>query len=246
MGFNKYLATAFVLFVSALFIAGFYVSKKDTRLENQMPAPENADPKVNFDPIYLSEKVLLAVPFTSQAPLGNWQDVREQNGCEEASLLMAMAWVKDEELTPEYVQREIKNMSDYHLQAHGHFHDLSNADTLNLLNEYFNYFKARLVENVMADDIKKELAQNRIVIVPINGELIGNPYYQTPGPINHKIVVVGYDDSQQEFITHDPGTSQGENYRYSYKILEESLADYPTGLHEQFKERKTSMIVVEK
>jgi hypothetical protein len=38
----------------------------------------------------------ISVPFTSQAPLGQWKDERQQDGCEEASAAMAMAWVGNE------------------------------------------------------------------------------------------------------------------------------------------------------
>ena len=34
--------------------------------------------------------VLLNVPFTSQAPFGEWSDPRHQDGCEEAAALMAV------------------------------------------------------------------------------------------------------------------------------------------------------------
>ena len=34
------------------------------------------------------------VPFSSQAPLSDWSDPKQQDACEEASALMAMAWVE--------------------------------------------------------------------------------------------------------------------------------------------------------
>ena len=244
---KKYIFAAAFPFVLILAGAGFYFSKKySVPIARKDNLQSRIGEKAEKAELALPEKIMLEVPFTSQAPLGNWQDVREQNGCEEASLLMVMAWARGESISPEAAAREIQNMSDYHLEAHGHFHDLSNADTLHLLNEYFKYFKARLVEDIGTEDIKKELAAGKPVIVPINGATIGNPNYEPPGPTNHKIVIIGYDDAAQEFVTHDPGTSRGKSYRYGYEVLEKSLEDYPTGLHEKFPERKTSMIVVEK
>jgi len=233
--------------IAVLAGAGFYLFKnKEKQREDIRPVATESQTDKNSEPEALPSKVLLDVPFTSQAPFGNWEDVGEQNGCEEASILMAVYWARGEMLTPETAQEEIKKISDYHLKNYGHFHDLSNADTLKLLNEYFNYSKARLAENITAEDIKRELSGGRVVIVPVNGVKLGNPYYAPPGPVNHKIVIIGYDDATGEFITHDSGTSRGEKFRYDYKTLEDSLEDYPTGLHGKFEEKITSMIVVEK
>lgn len=245
---EKIISVSAILFISVLAGASFYFSEK-----SPAGSEKNADlasPAAGISGVSeesaLPERVFHEVPFTPQAPLGNWEDIREQNGCEEAALLMAVSWAREKTFSPEAAAREIQSMSDYHLRAHGHFHDLSNADTLQLLKEYFHYFDARLVENVSADDIKKELARGRLVIVGVNGVILGNPNYEPPGPKNHKILIVGYDESSREFITHDPGTSRGENYRYGFDLLESSLEDYPTGFHEMFPERKTSMIIVEK
>jgi len=191
-------------------------------------------------------KVLLDVPFTSQAPFGDWDDPRQQNGCEEASMLMAVYWSRGMELPPRIAREEIEKMSDFHLTQHGHFHDQSNADVYSFLREYFNFEKAAFVEKITIVDIKQALSENKVVILPINGQKVKNPYYIPPGPTNHKIVVVGYDDETEEFITHDPGTGQGKNFRYSYKIIENAMEDYPTGLHEKYAVKKVSMVTVEK
>src|SRR4030043_2130038 len=142
---EKYFLVASALSISILVGVFFYFPKSKKYVPAGQPDfSGNGSAEENAEQSPLPKKVLLNVPFTSQAPFGNWQDVREQNGCEEASLLMVISWARGEDLSPETAAREIQNMSDYHLKAHGHFHDLSNADTLQLLNDYFNYFKARL------------------------------------------------------------------------------------------------------
>lgn len=55
----------------------------------------------------LPEMVRLTVPFTAQAPTGNWDDVKQGNGCEEASILMAHAWVMNQEIDKEWAVNEI-------------------------------------------------------------------------------------------------------------------------------------------
>lgn len=194
----------------------------------------------------LPKKVLHNVPFTAQAPFGGWDDVRQDYGCEEASILMAMYWVYDKKLTPEVALQEITKITEFEKDKYGHFHDTSAQDTLKLLKDYFDYDKAFVDYDININDIKKELAKGNLVIVPINGIKVGNPYYTPPGPFIHQIVIRGYNDNTQEFITNDPGTIKGEAYKYDYSVLENALMDYKTGLREPIEEIRTAMLVVEK
>ncbi|MEK7194928.1 MAG: C39 family peptidase, partial [Patescibacteria group bacterium] len=96
-------------------------------------------------------------------------------------------------------------------------------------------------------DIKKELAKGNLVIVPINGQRIGNPNFTAPGPLTHMFPILGYDSATDEFIVNDPGTRQGAGYRYSSSAVEASLQDYPSGAtHGYQTPGKTAMLVVEK
>ena len=96
---------------------------------------------LNKEETGLPEIVGWKVPFTPQAPLGNWQDVKQGNGCEEASVLMVNAQIKGTEIKPEEAALEIDKISDFSLNLLGHFHDISNDDTTLLLKEYFKYEK---------------------------------------------------------------------------------------------------------
>ena len=195
----------------------------------------------------LPPQVLLNVPFTSQAPFGNWNDPRQDSGCEEASILMAMLWVKGQEsITPEEAEKEIIALSEFEQKNYGFFHDTSTQDTLMVLKNYFGYKKAFAVFDIEKKDIKAELARGNLVIVPIDGTIVDNIYYTPPGPSRHKIVIVGYDDVAGVFITNDPGTKNGRGYRYNYQVLENSLMDYLTGFNEPVNEIRKSMIVVQK
>lgn len=194
----------------------------------------------------LPNKILHKVPFTAQAPFGNWDDVRQDTGCEEASILMAMRWVNNQTLTLEQAEQEIIAITEFEIGLFGHHHDTSSQDTLRVLKDYYNYDNAYLEYDIGVGDIKKALAQGYLVIVPINGQMVNNPYYTQPGPFQHKIVIIGYDDQTQEFITNDPGTKQGGGYRYEYQILENALMDYPTGINEPISQIRSAMIVVKK
>lgn len=178
------------------------------------------------------QSVLYNVPFTSQAPTGNWKDIRQQDGCEEASSLMAVKWARGENLDSSKTESVILDISAYEQNHYGSFQDTSAKDTLvRIINGYFNFKKAVLKENINTGDIKKELYKGSIVIIPANGQQLGNPNYTAPGPDRHMLVVVGYDAKTGEFITNDPGTRKGKNYRYAESVMEGALRDYPTGNH---------------
>ncbi len=189
--------------------------------------------------------VFIDVPFMSQAPFGNWSDPRKQDGCEEAAVIMAMAWVRGETLSSKSVDDEINKIAAYEEETVGTFHDTSAFDTAEtIFKGYFKYEKVEVRYRIKKKDIAKELASGNLVIVPTRGQLLGNPNYTPPGPVTHNLVVTGYDLKTKEFITNDPGTRNGKNYRYDENVLEDAIIDYPTGLHEKIEEEKTAMIIV--
>lgn len=188
-----------------------------------------------------------AVPFTSQAPTGQWDDDRQQDGCEEASALMAMAWVKGETLTSQKALEEILAISDYEQATYGEYRDVSLTDVENwIFKDYFKYTKVKRVDHITANDIIKALQGGGVVLLPLNGQKLGNPNFTPPGPERHMLLVRGYDPKTQEFITNDPGTRKGSGYRYSVMTIMESILVYPTGHHEPADAGLKSMLVVTK
>ncbi|MCK4799462.1 YdcF family protein, partial [Candidatus Parcubacteria bacterium] len=191
------------------------------------------------------KNVLFNVPFTSQAPFGDWSDPRKQDGCEEAAVIMAMAWIEGEELTPDIANEKINAISAYEKKEYGNFYDTNVEDTVErIFKGYFEYKNVLAVSDINKEDIKKELFKGNLVIVPTNGRLLENSNYTPPGPTTHNLVIIGYDIDSREFITNDPGTRRGEKYRYNENVLEGALLDYPTGNHEKVEEINTAMIIV--
>ncbi len=193
------------------------------------------------------KSVLFEVPFTPQAPFGNWSDPRKQDGCEEAAVIMAMAWVKGETLNAKSVDEEINVIAAYEEKTYGTFHDTSAFDTAErIFKGYFEYDNIEVRYRIGKEDIKKELYKGNLILVPTNGQLLDNPNYTPPGPVTHNLVIIGYDVKTKEFITNDPGTRKGKGYRYDEDVLENAIIDYPTGSHEKIEEEKTAMIIVKK
>lgn len=202
-------------------------------------------PKIDEEGVPL--KINQDVPFTSQAPFAQWDDARYQDACEEASVLMAIKWVEGKSLSKDGATKEIADMSAWEVKQWGTYHDSSAADTKRLLTEYYNYPNVELFYDITIDDIKKHLADGKIVIIPSDGRLLNNPYFVAPGPEIHMLVIRGYDENKSEFITNDPGTKRGEEFRYSYSTIMNSIRDYKTGSHETpLAEKVTAILVVAK
>ena len=193
----------------------------------------------------ITQSVLFDVPFTSQAPFGNWDNQVFQQACEEASMLMAMLWVEGKEfISKEDANKAILEISDFEEKNYGYFEDTSAEDTAIIMKDYFSYNNIEVLYDIGSQDIKRELANGSIVITPMNGQKVGNPFYTPPGPLRHMILVVGYDRETKEFITNDPGTRHGEGFRYKEDIFEAALQDYITGHKEPIDEIRSAMIVV--
>ncbi len=191
--------------------------------------------------------ILLEVPFLAQAPFGQWENPIYQNACEEASLLTALLWVRGvRSVSKEEASLELKKIADFEIEKYNNFYDHSLADTGQIMRDYFNYHNIEIKEAVSADNIVKELERGNLVIVPINGQILKNPFYTPPGPDRHMLVIIGYDFQTDEFITNDVGTRHGEKFRYKKNILESAIRDYPTGHKEPILEVKKTMLIIKK
>lgn len=185
------------------------------------------------------------VPFIAQAPLGEWNDERQQEGCEEASVLMAMGWVYNQGYAAKDARNEIIAMAAAQTKEYGTHQDTSAKDTVDrLIKGYFGYTKAEAKYDVTPEDIVGYLREGKLVIAAVNGQTLRNPYFSQPAPARHMIVVFGYDNATDEFITHEPGTRNGANYRYSSDIMRVSLRDYASGRYAPIPEPPRSAVIV--
>lgn len=188
------------------------------------------------------------VPFTSQAPLAQWSDDRQQDGCEEASAIMAMAWVNGKTKLDKTATRDlIVKISNFEKKKYGEYRDVYVDDVVsNIFKAWFKYDKVKVIKKVTLEQIKKELAKGNLVLAPTNGQLLKNPNFKSPGPERHMVVIKSYDAKKKQFITNDPGTRNGENYRYSESVLFKAIRAYPTGYHKKIVGIEKSVIIVEK
>lgn len=186
----------------------------------------------------LPTEINLAVPFTSQAPFGNWQ-LPYQEACEEASVLMMDYFLRGKSLSAAAANSEIVKLTEWEKAKFGFYEDTNAEQTAVILREYFGYKNVRVAYEISIDDIKKELTNGRPVIVPAAGRLLPNPFFHQPGPLYHMLVIKGYKNGK--FITNDPGTRRGENFLYSYESLYNAIHDWNNG---DVYSGKKAMIVV--
>jgi hypothetical protein len=166
----------------------------------------------------------LDFPFTSQAPYANWGQPW-QDACEETVIAMIdRFYAQGGEFTKEEAKNSIQNIINIKEKYIGESLD-ENVDTIiNLVNNYLSW-EVKIAYNPTIYEIKKEIDNRRPVIMPVHGKYLYNKYFKNGGPDYHTIVISGYDDENEEFITQEPGTRWGLDFRYSYDIIENAMHD---------------------
>ena len=179
----------------------------------------------------LPKEMNLAVPFTSQAPEKNW-DQPWQDACEEAAVLMMDAYYGNQKLSVLFSKDEILKMVKWEEEKNWgrsieieKVQDLVQYYMLNILTS--KNLKTKIIENPTVEQIKKYVAAGTPVLVVADGKILPNPHFQNGGPEYHALVIRGY--TETEFITNDPGTQFGENFKYKYHDLMKSIRDWNAG-----------------
>ncbi len=173
----------------------------------------------------LPSKLKNQAPFVPQAPFANWDSLHEE-ACEEASLITAHYFLKNESVSTEKAEAEIQALVAWQTKNFNGHHDLSANKIVALANSFYGD-NLTIKKDPSTEELKGWLNEKRIIIVPAAGRMLLNPYFKQPGPIYHVLVVIGYDDKKQEFITNDPGTKRGKDFRYPFSNLMDSIHDFP-------------------
>jgi len=184
------------------------------------------EPTTNTTPQTIPKEFLLDVPFTSQAPKANW-DQPYQDACEEASVLNVDFYYKDKTFTPDIADEEILKFVEFEKTYLGFFESTTAAEIARVIRAYLGYTRVDVIDNPTADQIKGFIAAGHPVIVPSQGQQLGNPNFTDPGPVYHMFVIKGY--TADEFITNDVGTRKGESYRYDISTVMNAMHDWNGG-----------------
>lgn len=226
------------LFLILIVLAGgmvAFLSRNKPEQKNLPPAkiyePISQDPTpvpVNPTSQTLPSEINLAVPFTSQAPYKNWDEVHEEL-CEEASVLMASHYILNKPIpNPGYADAELLKIKSWEEQVFGYYKDTTAAETARILREYFKLDKVTVVEGASIAAMKQALAERKLILLPSAGRLLPNPNFRSPGPLYHMLVVKGY-TKDGKIITNDPGTRLGADFIYDPDALLNAVHDWNGG-----------------
>lgn len=188
----------------------------------------------------LPTRMMLDVPFTSQAPGGNWSPPYDE-ACEEASLIMVDYFLRGKTLDAATADSEIRKLTSW-VASHGYGVDVGAQESAEImLNYFFRQSKVYTGDQVSIQNIKGLLNFGYPVIVPVQGQDLGNPNFTSGGPPYHMIVIVGYDETY--FYAHDPGTRNGEAYPYKIETLYNAIHDW-TGSKSTVRNGERAMMVL--
>jgi hypothetical protein len=165
--------------------------------------------------------LILSIPFTTQAPNGQWSTSPYDEACEEAILLMLHEWKTGILLSASQRSSEILNIVNWEKATYGFHEDTSAGYTARTARDYYG-LRAETSTDVSITRLKELLATGHPVIIPVWGRYL-NPHYTGAGPYYHMILIVGYDED--DFITMDPGTSYGNLYHYNQQTLFDAIHD---------------------
>lgn len=170
----------------------------------------------------LPESALIKMPFTTQSPLAVW-DVTQEDACEEASIIMVVHYLDKTSVgTKNEAEKEILDLVAYET-ANNYGPSITLKDLNRIAKSYYK-LTGTVKTDISIDDIKKEVSFGNPVIVPAAGKILPNPNFRNGGPNYHMLVVKGYD--KDGFITNDPGTRLGENFRYTFDALYKAIHDW--------------------
>lgn len=192
-----------------------------------VPIDLNAAAPSDQPPVNLPAAVSLPVPFTPQAPLGDW--ATHQHTCEEASLTMVDRYLHGDHsgnlIDPQTANAEINQITQWKPAQ-----DLTTEQVGQVAQRYMGWAYKVLPAEQLA--MHQQLALGRPLIFGVRTHGLGNSNYpgytthyeQTGWSVSHYLVVTGYDPSNG-YLLNDPGLTRGHGYRISYDQLMHAVDD---------------------
>ncbi len=158
---------------------------------------------------------------------------------------MAQAYISGDHevrLPVSQAKTAISQMVDWEIAKFGEHKNLGVDGMAVIAEQYLHDTKVIIKHNATVNDIKEELAAGNPVIIPAAGQLLGNPYFKTPGPIYHVFVIKGFENNQ--FIVNENGTSRGLSYHYTVATIETAWHDWQD--NQPISQTDRALLVIEK
>jgi len=199
------------------------IEKSEIASEQQTETTDNIKLPETSGPESLPDSAIIDVPFLVQAPFANWDPVHE-DACEEASLIMVKHYLNKSKITTlNQGEKEILDLVNYE-STNGYNLSITLEQLADISKSYFGLKNPRIIKDVTTENIKKEIAEGKPVIIPAAGKILPNPNFKNGGPNYHMLVIKGYDSDS--FITNDPGTKNGKSFKYKYEDLINAIHDW--------------------
>ena len=180
----------------------------------------------------VAQSISLPVPFTTQAPTGLWNTQPWADACEESVTIMLTHFYNGNNfstLDTKTATNDIRAIVEIENWLFGYNKDTNAAQMAQLINEYLPW-RATAVEYPTLEAIKVEIEAGRPVIALVHGRGLNNPYFRAVGPDYHTVILKGYNDTTQVFLSNEPGVNRGLDYQYPYDTLMNALHDFvPNG-----------------
>ncbi len=233
--FFKTIVTGAFLGAAVIAAAFFIISRSAPGISYATPSPTRSStprPSVSHTPTPTTTprpsptSVNLDVQFFSQAPRGDWS-LPWQEACEEASAILVGAYWTNEKLTLATMEQHILDAVAWQKDHFGFYQHTTAQQTADMLKALYG-LEVRVEYDIDTERIAEHVRAGRPVIVPLAGRLLGNPYYTSPGPVYHMLVVRGV-TADGDIITNDVGTRRGQNFTYRPDVFLNAMHDVPSG-----------------
>ena len=189
-----------------------------------MPSPPANQPTPTPTPPPASAQIQ-TVPFTVQAPYGNW-DAAHEEYCEAAAVYMVGKYFqgdREARIPPATADADMGAIVQYERATFDHI-NLSLADMTQVAGHVYG-LKGDIVPLDFAT-LQRDVSQGLPVILPVmtHGGPMGriNPGYGAEN-VYHVIVAVGYDAGQGIVYTNDAGLSTGQSLAYDWSTLQAAV-----------------------
>ena len=165
------------------------------------------------------------VPFTAQAPTGNWDSAHEEY-CEAAAIYMVGQYFqgnRTDRIPAPQADADMGRIVAYERATIPRI-NLSLAEMAQVAGHFYGLqgqvvpLDPQLIQRQVADGIPVILA------LTTHGGPAGriNPAYGADN-VYHVLVVTGYDNTKGIVYTNDPGLSQGQNLAYPWATLQAAI-----------------------
>ena len=193
-------------------------------------------PSVAASPSPLPPSVFIKVPYTVQAPLGNW-DAAHEDYCEAAAALMYGAFLHGDHrsvIPPAEADQRMAQIVSWERHTWPGVLNLPLSDVAQVGAHFYNATPA-VDQTATLGEIQAILAQGHPVIIPLmthgapGGQKI-NSYY---GRVNvyHVLLITGYVPGY--LVTNDAGIGLGQNWRYTWTVLKSAMDAQVASMHQQ-------------